>query len=95
MSPIYRVIGDISQLNYFLNQFNRLQPKTNPKPQNPKTPKPHLLKDEISFLNKRKQIAMTSPAVGTFYEFKDPETQAKTIGKTLSIDGDVVTYLVF
>ena len=38
---------------------------------------------------------MTSPAVGKFYEFKDPETQAKTIGKTLSIDGDVVTYLVF
>jgi len=38
---------------------------------------------------------MTSPVLGRFYEFRNPETHTSTIGKALSIEGDVVNYLVF
>ena len=38
---------------------------------------------------------MTSPAVGSFYEFKNPETQITTIGKVVSIESDIVIYLAY
>ena len=38
---------------------------------------------------------MNSPAVGRFYDFRNPETQTSTIGKVVSIEGDVVIYLAF
>jgi hypothetical protein len=38
---------------------------------------------------------MTSPVVGRFYEFKNPETQISTIGKVVTIEGDIVIYLAF
>ena len=38
---------------------------------------------------------MTSPAVGSFYEFKNPETQLTTIGKVVSIESDIVIYLAY